>query len=272
MGKKRSSRINILFLFIILIFSFCNIYGVQVIEKQQIEPESQFGEGIAKIIVSIIVFSFIILVIGLILFGIAFAFYKMSRKLTEYEKRKRDFLYYDFENNTIQAHQNRDSTLKFRNWKFFFIFWKRMPVMVKGQNGLQAIGEYNGEFTKKENFYMLSIYNKIGVLKYFEKMIIIPMNIKNVIVEKIQIGKQKAVVLNCEGIDNVGSTDYYYMPLIRNEQRPQEFLDFSDYIFTNYIEKVTHRDIIRENLMEYRHSVIKAVEMNPNLTMKRRSE
>ena len=119
---------------------------------------------------------------------------------------------------------------------------------------------------------MIGLYNKLGFFKVLRQIIIIPIKFKDKIVRKEFINKKKVLILKCEGLDEVESTEYYLMPLIKDPKKDKEILDFSDYIHKEFFEKTTLRDTIKENLLQYRDGIIKGVEMNPNLQFKRRGE
>lgn len=247
-----------------------SVFAVQVVQTSEpvvTEPSN------AQVIGSYLGVVFFFLIFGGIAIGIiVWVIVTIQRKIAEYNQRKRDFIYYDFENNLHQCHINRDQRLKYKNWKTFNIMWKRTNVYVKTKTGLEFIGQYQGECKKKENFYMIALYNKLGWFKYVESIVFIPILLKDDLVIKMEQGKNVNLIIYCEGIDNIANMDYYFIPLISDPESPKEFLDFADMIHTEYLEKIIYRDVIKENLQQYREGIIKSVETNPNVQFSRRTE
>ncbi len=255
MGQKK-----LIILILMLIFCVTNVFSVQVV-KQDNGVVTQDNSQLKTIVVMVFTIGTIAMFFVFSVLIFAWILSKIYKKLTEHNKRKRDFMYDMFENDANQCHINRDTTLKFRNWKFLWFFWKRDPVWIDtGKNGMKVIGGYNGECIKKESFFLISVYNKLGFFKYIEQELL----------KEIYVGKKKVMILNCEGIDQVDNTDYYLIPLIKD--RKGNFLDFADMIHREYIEKTVYRDIIKEELLHYKIGITKAVEANPAVQLKRRSE
>lgn len=250
------------------IFMSVSVFSVKVIEENN--KQSSSSGGIFALILTFLAIAFIsVALIGLIVIFLV----RIYKKLSDYKRRNKDFIYYDFEYQVSQLHINSDSQLKYRNPRRFWIFWKRMPVYLDTEDeGYKFVGFYNGEGYKKEGFYMIGLYNKMGIFKYINQIIIIPFSIRNS-VKKIFVDKKKALIIKAEGIDNVGNTDYYFIPLIRDTSNTdKEFIDFADYIHKNFFENIVYRDVIKTNLEQYREGVIKSVETNPNIHFKRRGE
>lgn len=245
------------------------VYSVTVVDQSK-EEASGFGGGLFTLILTFLVIAFI--GVGIIALIVMFLV-RLYKKLSDYKRRNKDFLYYDFEYQVSQLHINSDPQLKYRNPRRFWIFWKRMPVYVDTEDeGYKFIGYYNGEGYKKEDFYMIGLYNKLGLFKYINQIVIIPFKIKKS-VKKIYVDKKKAMIIKAEGIDNVGNTDYYFIPLIRDKSNAdKEFIDFADYVHKNFFESIIYRDVIKTNLEQYREGVIKSVETNPNIHFKRRGD
>lgn len=88
---------------------------------------------------------------------------------------------------------------------------------------------------------------------------------------KVVINGQKIIVIDAEGIDQVGNTDFYFQPLLKDPNNNKEYLDFADKIHEDYFGKTIYRDIIKENLQQYREGIIKSVETNPNVHFNRRN-
>lgn len=213
----------------------------------------------------------IILFIVFMVFIIALIIMKIQKKIQDFNRKRKDYLFFDYEQNAQFCHNNRDYEMKYKNWRRVWITWKRSPVFCNTKDGLRQIGEYNGEALKKEGFFMVAVYNKIGLFKTIETIVLIPNKVKHII-KTIIINKQKVLLLECEGIDEVGSTDYYFAPLIPDPKKEQSFIDFSDFVRINFTDKVVYRNILKEELQEHRQAVVHAVESNPYLHQGRRKE
>lgn len=247
-------------LFIIVPF----VNAVTVVRETSKEAMDQGTSSVALTI-------FVMIIIGFFALCLSFwVIWKIYKAISDYGKKRKDFLYENFEVDLKQCYIGKDNTMMKRNWKFFWLFWKRNYVYADTENGLKIIGNYNGETSKKENFYLISIHNKMG-FKNLYKIILVPTSIKNKLIKKLQVDNKSVLVLDCEGIDNIGNTDYYYMPLIKDLSK-DKFIDFADKIHKEYIESIVYRDVIKTNLLQYREGVIRSVEVNPNVHFKRRTE
>ena len=245
-------------------------YAVEVVRRDELTNEG-VSAGFRNIIILIFTLGviFLLFVGGCILF--IWILIKIWRKLSEHQRRKKSLVYDLFVYDLAQCHYNYDSKLKKRNWKLFFLFWKMREIYIETEKGsLETIGKYYGECKKKEGFYLLAVYNKVGVFKYVGQIIIIPYEIKDLIVKKIDRDKNRIMFLTCEGIDRLAGSDYYYIPLIKDPKKNNKFLDFTDQIHKNYIEIDTYRDIIIENLSSYRQGIVQSVETNPFVHFGRR--
>ncbi len=267
MGKKQ-----IIISILMLIICISSAFSVQVVRQDNgVNKISKEDSQLKTIVVTVLTIGLIAMFFVFAVLIFAWILSKIYKKLTDHNKRKRDFMYDMFESDANQCHINRETSMKIRNWKFLWFFWKRDPVWIdKEKSGLSTIGGYNGECIKKESFWLLGIYNKLGMFRFIEQVIVIPLDIKKELVKEVYIGKKKVLILNCDGVDQIENTDYYLIPLIKDKN--SKYLDFADMIHTEYIEKTVHRDIIKENMLEYKKGITKAVETNPAVQMKRRTE
>jgi len=266
-------RIKKLNYIVLIILMSALSFGIQVVQNEGGVSENisttATNEGLKSIVITILTMG--IIGAGVIFFVFIFAWILMKvwKALTAYE-RKEDFLYNVFSTYLNQSHINYDTKLKKRNWKFLWVFWKRKPVFVENSKGvLKFVGSYHGETLVKEGFFMLSIINKVTMFKHIEQIVFIPLEIKDKIIKKIDVEKGRTLIIRCEGLDIVENADYFLIPLIR-EDKKNEFIDFSDMVHKKFIETITYKDVIKENLLSYRKGVIKAVETNPALHFKRR--
>jgi len=267
MNKKVVHKLSKWRLFIVYLMSiFClnSVFAVQVAEKTPSAIEQGFGVMVLTVLVMVVIGAVFILIF---LYAIIIIF----KKLSYHNRRNVDYRFEEFTLDNEQALMNRDRELKKRNWLYFFIFWKRSPVYAYTKNGAQMIGQYNGEVRKKENFYFISLHYKISMFKSIEKLLIIPHELE-FSVQKLFFGKNKVMFIECEGVDRFSNTDYYLLPLIIDRTNKQKFLDLTEIVKKSYIELNTYRNIISDNLGEFKQGITKAVEMNPNINYKRRSE
>lgn len=259
--------LNLILIFLLFV-SFVN--GVTIVENSPppVVEEPSPMRGIAMIILG----GFFFFIFALIFIGIfVFIIWKIYQALSEFKRLQHDFFYSIFKNDKNQCHINRDYEMKYRNWKYLWIFWKRHPLFIKNKdNSYELIGTYNGECLKKENYYCIYVYNKLGAFQIYDYIILIPLVMKDKIVRKINLDGKKVIVIEAEGIDLVENTDYYYIPLIPDPKKSNEFIDFADLVHKTYFEKTTYRDVIKQQLQSYRENMVDAVETNPHIQTNRR--
>jgi len=258
------------FLLIILFSSFT--FGVKIVNDEQVNKSTPaVNEGLQSFIITVFSFGIMALLFLVFIFIFAWILMKIWKKLTEVKRGKVDFLYNYFLTLLNQCHLNYDKKLKKRNWKFLWIFWKRKPVFMENSNGeLDIIGTYHGESFKKEGFYALAIYNKIGLFKYSSQIILIPNEIKNTILKKIDVEQGRTIILKGEGLDSINSYDYFFMPLIIDEENDSKFLNFANKIRKEFVEPIVYNDVIDESFLSYRKGIIGSVEFNPFVQFGRR--
>ncbi len=248
------------------------INAVQVVQKGGTEAtQTGVSEGFRSVVITIFTMGiiFLLFVGGLILF--VWVLVKLWKKLSEHNRKKKSLIYDLFAYDLGQCHCNYDPALKKRNWKLLWLFWKRRPVFIENaKGGLQVIGSYHGECIRKEGFYMVALYIKISFFKYIGQIIIIPLELKDKIIKKIDGDGRRTFFLSCDGIDRIAGSDFYYIPLIPDPKKENGYIDFSDKVHKEYIELETYRDIITENLSSYREGIIKSVETNPFVHFGRR--
>lgn len=260
---------------VLMLFFTSFAYSVQVVKSDDNVMTSQedkiqgTGKFLAYVVLWIMGATILFIIFCGILLGIFWIMWKVYKKLTEYNRGKHDFVYNTFTHDLTQCHYGYDKNMKKRNWKLFWLFWKRKPVYIEGDNGLEAIGGYHGETYRKNGFYLIGLYNKMGLFKYLGQIIIIPIELKDDVIKKYNVNGEHALIIKAEGIDRF-IRDMYYIPLIKNPKSNKEFLDFSNKISSEYMEVETYRDMISENLQKYREAVIRSVESNPQVHFKRR--
>ena len=241
-------------------------YGATVVQQAPPPVEASATSGLAELILTLIIIGmFIFIVVGIFLYIIM----KIYKMFVEYRRGKSDFIFKLYTQDLKQCNIGRNTQMKKRNWKLLWFFWKRKPVYMRNDKGFEVIGNYDGETYKKEGFYCIALHHKLGMFRNYDNIILIPLRIKNQLVSTISVEGNEVLVLDCEGIDQLGNTDYYYQPLIWNKDK-SSFIDYNDDIQKTYFEKSAYRDIIKENLQSYRENVIKSIEANPNVQHNRR--
>jgi hypothetical protein len=250
------------------LFSIFSTFALQVQHTTSNIPSSSNSSlGISILLVLLILFMGF-----LFIFGFVWIIIKISKKLSVFTRENKGFWHEHFEFDNQQCEIGADPFMKRRRKRFLWLIFKRNPVYIKTKQGLEIAGLYNGECNKKEGFYLISIQNKIGMFKRINQIIIIPNEIKDSIIQRLRVGNEKFIEIECEGIDEYGNSDFYFIPLIKDLKNDKKFLDFTDHIYSKYYEKIIYRDMINENLMAYRKGVINSVETNPNVHFNRRKE
>ena len=252
--------------FLLTIILMPMTYAVQVIQETT-QPVAQ--EGASGLAVFILTIFFTGLIILGFLAGFLLVLLKIYKKISEYHRKKKDFIYSLYSADYGQCILNANPNMKKRNWKRLWLFYKRKPVYMRNKEGFEVLGYYDGECYKKEGYYCICLFHKLGMFKTYDNIILIPIKLKDSIVSKINVEGSEVYVLDCEGIDQIGNTDYYYQPLIWDKLR-KEFIDYNDVVHKEYFEKATYRDIIKENLQLHRENIIKSLEANPIVQHNRR--
>lgn len=261
---------KISYIFFIL-FMTLNTFAVKVVDSTG-NPSPEVSAGAQGVAVTILTFGILGFFFVIFIFIFAWILLKIWKKLTSYQ-RKEDFLYSVFETNLNQTHINHDTLLKKRNWKFIWIFWKKNPVFIENEKGkLEVVGSYYGESLKKEGFFMLSVSNKLSMFQTIEQIVLIPLEIQDKIIKKIDVNGGRTIIIKCEGLDSILNVDYFLIPLIKDEKKKNQFLDFSNLVYKNFIEVTTYTDVINTTLMSYRKGITKSIESNPYIHFNRRGD
>lgn len=254
---------KLLFLIFFLSLFLVPTFAVEVV-VQNPEQTNQY-EGLATFILGIIG----LVVIGFIGIGITFGIvYWIYKKIVDLSQKDKNFLYSLFKNTSDMCFINRDYGMIRKKKRTFFLTYKRNPIYANTSNGIKFLGLYNGEMDKKEDFYILGIYNKIGWFAFEESLILIPSKLKYIVKKEFVNGK-KCILIDCEGVDSVNLTQYFQFPLLKQKDK-DKFIDLTTFIHNNFIEQNTYRDIIEKQLISFRRGVILSVEANPKLQRDRR--
>lgn len=251
---------------LLILSSMPIVNAVQVVQQTTPAVAEQGASGLATFILTIFIFSMIVIVVlGFFLYVLL----RIYKSISEYTRKKNDFIFGLYKTDLAQCLRNSNPNMKKRNWKRLWFFYKRKPVYMRNKKGFDMLGMYDGECYKKEGFFCIALFHKLGIFKTYDNIILIPIKIKDELISTINVDGNQVYVLDCEGLDQLGNTDYYYQPLIWDKTR-KEFIDYNDEIHKNYFEKSTYRDIIKENLQQYRENVIKSLDANPKVQYERR--
>lgn len=245
----------------IISLSYGSTFAVKVAENSQ----KQDGGGSSSLpqVIGMALASGVF--IATVLVVVLWAGWKFISKINETKRRYDDILYNKYVIETKHCKKNSDRRLKRKAKRFLWMMNKKAPVLVNSDTGLRKIGTYEGEMDKKEGFYLIYIKTPLSLFKREDFILIFPYDVKHLI-RKNQHGKDWELVLDVQGVDEVGNADYYLMPVIKDvEQHNRAFLDFSDYIQKNYFDKYIFREVIKNQSIDYAENVKKATDMNSNL-------
>lgn len=260
---------KILLLLSIITLSFNLIFGIVVVEnptQEQIGGNQQSG-GFVELFGGAIAIGLIIGgTIGLIIFGIWF----VIRKIKENQRKVNDLLYSRFVIELKNCHQNRDVRLKRRSLKTFGLTWKRENIYLNtNENGYKYFGKYDGELIVKDNFLLFGVYRPTGLFTRERDIIIIPFELREK-TRKEQVNGKWVLSIYGEGIDEVMNTDFYNEVIFIHPEDKDKLISFSNYINKTYLENYVYRQVIKDNLLEYKDSLDKITELNPNIQVGRK--
>ena len=268
--KFQKILLSILTVFTILILSQGTVLGVEIVDgSPENEGGDNGGEQIMGVSVSgLIGMVFLGLLIGLFFGGFVWGLIKIFKRIKESQRRRGDIIYNKFKDELEICSLNSDKQFKWRNPKLLFIYFKRMPVYLNTSLGEKFIALYDGEVIKKESFYLISLYQKVGLFSYRRMIIVLPYHIKD-IVKKNHYGKRGYLSIEAESLDETQGSDYYLIPTIKNPNNSdpsKAIIDFSDFITNNFIKNYIYREVIKDNMISYKENMDKAVDMNPNIS------
>jgi len=210
-------------------------------------------------------------IVGVTLFigGIGLLIAWVSRKINDSQRKHNDLLFRKFNTEIEHANINKDGRFKKRNWKTLWITWSRSNVFANTENGLRSIGKYDGELLKKEEFILISFKISKNFFTKLNYIIVIPYELRNIIIKNTD--RKNEIWINCEGLDEVTNTDFYMIPILKDLTNNDKFIDFSNRVFSEFVETYVYKDIIKENLLKYRDSIKESTELNPNIQVGRKN-
>lgn len=245
------------------------IFGVSVIENKQlpINTTVKSSSGISSAISGGIGMGlFLGIFVGVVIVGI----WLIIRNIKNNERKHNDLLYGKYKIELDKCLQNRDSRLKTRNWKTFFLTFKRADLLLDTTDGLKKYAYYEGEMIQKDKYLLIAIYRITGLFTRAKDIIIIPYQIRKV-VRKELINSKYVMIIKTESIDEALNTDFYSQCIFKDDRKDNELISFNDYIQKTYMEVFVLRQTIKDNLLDYKNTMDKAIEMNPNIQYERKN-
>lgn len=243
-------------------------------EQQKIADEpSAVSKIVAGISASLILGTIIMLgVVFFIGWIVVLLYNKVMDWFTEKSRMSSNLIYSQFYINKELCKRNADKSMRKPTWWSVFLYVRRNKVFVENEKGRQLIGKYDGHAYNKNGFMMISLFNWFNIKEKKTELIIIPDNIAEKIVyfDNKTTRKTHLVLRNCEGVDQLHSTDLFLIPLIRNPNT-KEFIDFSDLIYQKYFEEYNLRKVINDLNEQFKEAVRDATEINPYVHNKRKT-
>jgi hypothetical protein len=250
-----------------LFFVQINAFAVTIQENAP-KPQQEVSNGLTDVVVGAVVMGLALgVVIGIIIFIIWF----IVNKIKEAKRRHSDLLYTKFMIEVQKCHQNRDSRLKSRNWKTLFFTFKRADIYLQTkEEGLKLFGKYDGEVVIKDAFLLLAVYRVTGIFSREKDIIIIPYELRKLI-RKEKHGKFYELIIDAESVDEALNTDYYNQLVVKDHKNNDKLINFNEYIQKNFMDNYVYRQVIKDQLLDFKASMDKAVEMNPNIQVERKN-
>lgn len=250
----------------VTLFLQLNVFAITIKENAPINNPNTTNSITNIVSGSIIMGVGVGIVVGIIIFII----YYIVNKVKEAKRKHKDLLYGKFCIEIDKCHQNRDNNFKSRNWKTLFFTFKRSDIYLQTkEQGLKLFGKYDGELVEKDNFYLISVYRVTGIFSREKDIIIVPYELRNLI-HKEKHSKNYEMIIHAESIDEALNTDYYAQLVIKDNKDNNKLINFNEYIQTNFMEKYVLRQVIRDNLLDYKQSMDRVVELNPNIQVSRK--
>lgn len=220
----------------------------------------------------VIFFGLMALIVGIFLGVILWFAMWVIKKIKDQRKKQNNEEYKKYSSDLKMCLINADASLVKRPWYKLFIWRTRAPIYANTETGKRFIGQYLGEAVKKEGFYLIGIRQKYGLFKFEDDVVIFPYQLRKSMIKK---NDDFSLTIECEGIDEVMSSEYYSIPVFRNHASDKEvkkiFTDFSNFIMKDYFQEYVYRDVIKENIMEFKEAIKDATEQNPFVQLDRKT-
>jgi len=260
---------NIVISNIIILFLVNVTFAISVVENSPtaVAPPPA-SSGLADVIAGGVVIG---IGVGVFIGIIIFVIYLITSKIKENKRKHSDLLYSKFLIELEKCHQNRDTKLKYRNWKTFFLTFKRSDIILDTvEDGIKVFGKYDGEVIIKDNFYLIAIYRVTGIFSREKDIVIIPYQLRK-LVKKERHNSKFEMIIGAESIDEALNTDYYAQLVIKSHLDDNKLINFNEYIMDKYMRKYVMRQVIKEDLLDFKDSMSKVIELNPTINFERKN-
>jgi hypothetical protein len=258
---------KILMSILLLVMLFSNVFSVVIVENApppEEEKKPLLTEGQKQFLVIALIVTILLGLIFLLIWWI-------WKKIKENERKDKDLLFAKYLIDCKNTHLNRDHNLKYKNWKTLFFTYKRGDIILNTENGLKVFGRYDGELIVKDAFVLITLWRKQGFFKPAEQdIIIIPYEARKLI-RKENVTGDWQLTIEAESIDEALNTDYYAQIVVKNPKNKDKLVNFNEYIVTEFMDKYVHRQIIKDNLLNYHENMNEAVEVNPYINNERKN-
>lgn len=267
-------QIKKLLLILLMLFVYLsNIYAVAVVENtnpDQLNENAGKKPMLTDTQKQIIIWGLIIAVFGGLFI---FLIYWIWKKLNENKRKDSDLLFSKYLIDCKNTHQNRDRRMKYRNIWTLGLSWRRSEIILNtSEQGLKYFGYYNGELIEANSFLLINCHRPAGFLGLGseEDIIIIPYELRSLVRKEIIRGRYE-LLIDAESIDLALNTDYYNQIVVKNPKNNERVLQMNEYIWHNYGEAYSMRQVLKENTLNYRDNMEKSVELNPNIQLERKN-
>lgn len=262
---------KILFNLFLLMLFITNIFGVQVVENTQTQVDDPNAKKpmLTPEQQNIIIWGLIIGVFGGLFIWLIYWIWK---KLQENQRKDTDLLFSKYLIDCKNTHQNRDRRLKYRNMWLLGLSWKRAEIILNTENGLKYFGYYNGELVEANNFILINCHRPAGFLNLGSEqdIIVIPYELRKLVRKEIIRGRYE-LLIDAEAIDCALNTDYYNQIVVKNAKNNEQVLQMNEYIYEKYVVGYSMRQVLKDNILNYRDNMEKAVDLNPNIQIERKN-
>ena len=270
-------NLKILFISFLLLLNLSGVFALQVqpTEQHSATTLQQSQDLLGQINWSLIVFWASITTFACIILGLIFwIMWKIYKKITEERRTKDNTEYRKYLSDIKMCKINSDKKYFYRQWWSFWLFTKRAPIYARTSTGDKYIGNYMGEAVKKDGmgYFILGIEQRHSFFNREIDVVVFPYDLSKEIYKK---NDDFSLTLVCEGIDEAMSSEFYSIPVIMNKESSKnsdkKFIDFSNLVMKDYFQEYVYRDVIKENIKEFRENIKQATEMNSTVQMDRKT-
>jgi len=220
------------------------------------------------VIVPIIILGIIVIIFLSIIW---FIVVKIIKKIKSNKKKLEDLEYYKYSIDLKNAHMNKNQTYKYKNPWLLGLIYSRAKIYARTTNGRKFIGHYDGELVKKEGYFLLAVELRHSFFKREIDLVIFPYTLKR---ELIEFNSDGTIDLNCEGLDETLSSEYFSIPVFDNtsdEFKESQFVNYSNEIMKNFFQEFSHQKAMKDLTIDYTNNVREATEINATIPYNRKT-